>query len=256
MSALVSPGQHAALEGLRALYPPPAWVTGATPVGDAEFLFQMVASQAPVRVAEVGVAAGVSSAVLLYALDALPGQERRELHSCDPAASCYFDPARSTGSAASQMYPRPRAHWQLDTAADAQQLARSLRPASVDLTFIDANHSHPWPLLDLLHLTACAKPGSWVVLHDINLPVLKPQFQAWGAKWLFDAWPFDKIAGGAPRFNIGAVRLPDEFPALAAVAAALFERKWEAAPEARHLALPEWLSPLRGLLDDRLRLCA
>ena len=251
------PASSSSLDGLHALYPPPAWVTGATPVRDAVFLLQMVAAQAPVRVAEIGVAAGVSSAVLLYALDSLPGEGRqRELISCDSEAACYFDACRQTGEAVREIYPRHRSRWRLETGIDARRLARTLNPGSVDLTFIDANHSHPWPLLDLLHLTACARPGSWIVLHDINLPVLKPQFQAWGAKWLFDAWPFEKIAGGAPRFNIGAVKLPDDFSRLVPVAVELLERAWESAPDARQLELPPWLVGVRGLLEERLRLCA
>jgi predicted O-methyltransferase YrrM len=251
------PPTQSAIDGLQHLYPVPAWVTGATPLRDAEFLLEMVTAQAPVRVVEVGVAAGVSSAVLLYSLDTLPGEGwQRELISCDSQAGCYFDASRPTGGAVGEIYPRFRSHWRLETGIGARELARTIQPGSVDLTFIDANHSHPWPLLDLLHLTACAKPGSWVVLHDINLPVLKPQFQVWGAKWLFDAWPFEKVAGGAPRFNIGAVRLPDDFATLVPVATALFRRSWDSAPEPQHLELPPWLAGVATLLGKGLRPCA
>lgn len=88
----------------------PGWVRGATPPGDAAFLRRMVAAHAPARVLELGVAAGVSSAYLLEALDALPDVAGgRELRSCDVQATCYFDAARATGEAVATMYPRPRA---------------------------------------------------------------------------------------------------------------------------------------------------
>lgn len=246
---------QAVVDGVRALFPPPAWVTGSIPIRDAEFLLEMVSAQAPSRVLEVGVAAGVSSAALLYALDTLPADgRRRELFSCDVLAGCYFDPAQPTGGAVAAMYPHPRARWQLET-CDALALATALGPSTVDLTFIDANHAHPWPTIDLLQVTRCARPGSWVVLHDINLPVLKPQFQVWGAKRLYDAWPFEKLAGGAPRFNIGAVRLPDDFAALTPLAHALLVEPWEY-PLPPGLSLPAWLRDVPAAVQPLLRKCA
>ena len=242
-----------AIDGLRALYPAPAWALGSTPPGDAEFLLAMVTQQAPVTVVELGVAAGVSSAVLLYSLDTLPEiAGGRVLHSCDVQPSCYFDAERATGGATATMYPRPRAAWNLDTNTDARRLASKLPPASVDLTFIDANHFHPWPLLDLLHMTAVAKPGSWVILHDTNLPIVNPACQASGAKWLFDEWPFEKRLGGEPRHNIGAVKLPEEFAHLVPFASELVERSWEFAPTLWHVGLPTWFHEVQELVERQI----
>lgn len=61
-----------ARSGLHSLSPAPDWVQGATPVGDAEFLLEMVTAHLPTTMVELGVAAGVSSAFILYALDTLP----------------------------------------------------------------------------------------------------------------------------------------------------------------------------------------
>ena len=150
------------------------------------------------------------------------------------------------------MYPAPRARWILDTNLDTRRLSQSAPPASIDLTFIDANHYHPWPLLDLLHLTVAARPWSWVVLHDINLPAVSPAFQAWGAKWLFEAWPLAKVTGGGADANIGAVQLPGDPRALIPMAARLLERPWEFPPTLWHVALPECLAPLQELVRTRL----
>jgi len=69
-----------ARHGLHALPPAPAWAQGATPLRDAEFLLDLVRANAPVTTIELGVAAGVSSAYLLYALDTLPDVADGRLH--------------------------------------------------------------------------------------------------------------------------------------------------------------------------------
>lgn len=244
-------GQRAR-QARQALRPAPDWAQGATPIGDAEFLLDMVTRHEPSHMVEIGVAAGVSSAFILHALDRLPEvPEGRLLRSCDIQPTCYFDAARATGEAVQTMYPRPRTRWILDTNTDARRLSQTLPLASVDLTFIDANHFHPWPLLDLLHMSVLAKQGSWVVLHDINLPLIAPEFSAWGAKWLFDQWPYEKVAGG-PQQNIGAVRLPDDLTLLIPVAGALLGRKWEFPPTLWHVALPDPFSPIQEWLRLRI----
>jgi predicted O-methyltransferase YrrM len=242
-----------ALLGLRALPPAPDWARGITPICDAEFLLEMVAAYTPANVIELGVAAGVSSAYLLYALDSLADADGgRQLLSCDILPTCYFDASHSTGEARQAIYPTPRARWVLDTNTDARRLSQTLAPASVDLLFIDANHYHPWPLLDLLHLAVAAKPQSWVVLHDINLPTIAPQVTASGAAWLFDSWPFDKLSGGGPQRNIGALKLPVDLKRLVPFAQALLERTWEHQPTLWHVALPEPFAPIQAAINGRL----
>ncbi len=254
MNSATRPAPGRATSGRSGLQPAPDWVQGATPAGDAEFLREMVAVHQPAHMIELGVASGVSTAYLLHALDRLPDVPgRRLLRSCDVQATCYFDAARATGEAVQAMYPLPRTGWILDTNTDARRLSQTLPPQSVDLTFIDANHYHPWPLLDLLHLSVIATRGSWVILHDINLPVIAPEFSAWGAKWLFDEWPFEKAAGGLER-NIGAVRLPEDLDQLVPFATAMLERPWEHAPTLWHVALPDPFSLLQAAIVRRLGL--
>ena len=248
------PATHPAhpIEALDSLYPPPAWAAGALPRHDAQFLLDVIHANQPATVVEIGVASGVSSAVILSALDALPDPAARTLRSCDIVPRCYFDSNYATGEAVASMYPTPRARWVLNTDLDTRRLSQTASPASIDLTFIDANHYHPWPLLDLLHLSVAATPWSWVVLHDINLPLVSPDFQAWGAKWLFEAWPLAKVTGGGPEGNIGAVQLPGDPRTLIPMAARLLERPWEFPPTLWHVALPACLSPLQELVRIRL----
>jgi predicted O-methyltransferase YrrM len=237
--------------GLEAMYAPPAWATGYISGGDAEFLLEMVAAHQPRTVLELGVASGASSAALLFALDQLPDAEGRVLRSCDVRRTCYFNEAYETGQACREMYPVSRARWHRDFSTDARRIVRALPSGSVDLTFIDANHCHPGPLLDLLHLTAVARPGSWVVLHDIRLPIQHPEYQVFGPRWLFQAWPFNKVATGGQWVSIGAVQLPDDPAQLAAMALSLLQKPWEATPRLTDIDLPPAFAAIQDAVAAR-----
>ena len=103
---------------------------------------------------------------------------------------------------------------------DARFVSQIAEPNELELAFIDADHRHPLPLLDLLQLAPCMRPGSWVLLHDTRLGTLtrqeidagcKPMFgPAYGAEWLFAHWSFPKVSGG----NIGVAQLSVEKGAL------------------------------------------
>ena len=238
---------------LRAMYSPPEWAKGFISRNDAEFLYQLISTLQPRTVVELGVASGASSAAILCGLDQLPEiAGGRVLYSCDVRSTCYFDPAFATGQACAEMYPNARTRWRTEFDADARRLARVLPRSSVDLTFIDANHAHPWPLLDLLHVTAVARPHSWVVLHDVDLPIHYPEYQVYGPRWLFEAWPFNKIKGVGRWVSIAAVQLPEDPTALIPVAQRLLARPWEHSPELGCIDLPRPLAPIQALLANRL----
>jgi glycosyltransferase involved in cell wall biosynthesis/predicted O-methyltransferase YrrM len=243
----------AAIDALRGMYHPPAWVQGGCSGGDAEFLLELVTAIDPKLVVELGVASGTSSAALLFAMDRLPAwPTERLLISGDVRPTCYFDPARATGAAVHDMYPRHRTTWLLDTDTDARRLRQTVPPGSADLCFIDANHSHPWPLLDLLHLSTVARPESWIALHDIELPRLYPQFPDHGAQWLFAAWPFNKVHGVGGSVNIGAVQLPRDLEQLVPVALELLRRPWEHTPTTWDVHLPDVFSAVSEFVRPRL----
>jgi hypothetical protein len=189
---------------------------------------ERVATDQPALVVEVGVAAGTSSAALLAALDQLPPPRR--LYSVDVRPTCYFDASKATGSAVDEMYPTYTTRWIQDFEADARKVGLSLGVGTVDFAFIDANHHHPFPLLDVLHLAPVMRPGAWIALHDIELPRLYPQFQSHGPMWLFECWPGPKIRGEGDAENIGAVQMPADLETLAPMAVALLDRKWEGQP--------------------------
>jgi predicted O-methyltransferase YrrM len=227
----------AASAALRAMFHPPAWVRGGISSQDAVFLLELVRATAPYRIVELGVAAGTSSAGLLFALDhATEDANSGELFSVDVRETCYFDPSRPTGGAVAEMYPAHRASWISETDPNgARRFSAEGWEGVIDLAFIDATHDHPCPLLDLLYLAPALRPRAWVALHDIDLPNLNPN-EGSGAMWLFEAWPFSKFRPMGEVSNIGAVQLPTDLGALVPMALDLLTRPWEAAPSAEGLA--------------------
>ncbi len=231
---------------------PPSWVTGHISAEDAQFLIDFVRDEQPSLVVELGIASGASSAALLYALDRLDGA--RMLVSADTQTTCYFNRQRKVGAAVAEMYPHYRATWRCST-ADARRV-RALLPASrIDFAFIDADHSHPMPLFDVLHLAPWMKPEGWIALHDVALPELYPQYQSHGPLWLFRAWPGTKLDGsatGAP--NIGAIRLPRDLTDLIPMANMLLDaREWEYVPSTSEIDLPILFGTVQSRASTRLR---
>jgi len=219
------------------------------------FLVELVRVEDPTTVVEVGVAAGTSSAALLFALDLCPPGRDRRLYSVDVRPTCYFDPRRKVGSAVAEMYPHHQARWILETRVGVRTATPVIAPvAPIDLAFVDANHHHPYPLLDVLHLAPAMRAGAWIALHDIELPRLYPEFQSHGPMWLFEAWPGAKVHGEGDAENIGVIQVPADVRDLVPMAKALLLRPWEQTPTLEEaLPLPPCFIPLEGTVLARRR---
>jgi hypothetical protein len=131
------------------------------------------------------------------------------LDTIDAKEYCLNDPTRPVGYQIAQLMPQHAWRVRLHQGNDARLLPQIARPNGFDLAFIDADHQHPRPLLDLLRVAPFVRKSGWVLLHDIDLPRIAathdlPGAAPAGAQWLFAQWPYPKISGG----NIGAVKLP------------------------------------------------
>jgi predicted O-methyltransferase YrrM len=200
----------------------PAWAKGYVNYRDAQFLWDLVEAVRPDTIAEIGTASGVSTGLLAAAADYFGGtaKPRGTVHSFDIAERCYFDQSRMVGAAALEALPHLREAIRLNPCRTAIDAARSFGVGEVDLAFIDGDHRHPTPTLDLLALLHALRPGAWVVLHDIELTEVAKVSRArgvldWdvvtGAETLFHRWPFQKTQPCFPEAwanNIGAIKLP------------------------------------------------
>jgi predicted O-methyltransferase YrrM len=189
--------------------------SGAIGMGDLLFLHAFVNVLAPDRVVEIGTLSGFSAAVIA---DAVAQQQRPESESVvvdtiDLSQRCMTDQTKPVGFEIPQLVPRLSSRIRVHAGQDARYVEQIARAGELQLVFIDADHQHPRPTLDLIRVSRFVRPGGWAIVHDIELGPLGERVRAagvafehgpFGAQWLFEAWPFEKISGG----NIGALRLP------------------------------------------------
>lgn len=197
--------------------------SGAIGVPDLLFLHAFVSLSPGDHAVEIGTLSGFSSAVIA---DALGGRGQSSssvlVDTIDINDFCINDPDRRVGYAIPQIAPELPSRVRIHAGKDARVLPEIARPNEFDVAFIDGDHQHPRPLLDLLRVAPFVRRGGWVVLHDIALAAIAlrdgiPGDAPRGAEWLWQEWPFAKISGG----NIGAVKLPLHLADLVRIALAM-----------------------------------
>ena len=205
----------------------PAWAKGTITLEDATFFDAVLDRVRPSQVHEIGVASGTSSALILNTLAAQQNPAPTWLHSYDLFPKCYFDPSRAVGDATREMVPHLLSRWKLNTGVTALDVLPDANLRSRPLYFIDANHIHPWPGLDLLALLPGLRPGDCLVLHDINLPEkFAGQFMEFGAQNLFQDWLGPRIEPDVHIPNIGAIFMPDDPTLVLPSLLRYFSRPW------------------------------
>lgn len=220
----------------------PNWITGSLSESDTRFLFRMTLEYALDEIIELGTGSGFSTAILCQALNWLnkAGLIRRDFRVLSYDASPYFyaDKSRRVGDAAREQLPLDLLdHISFRHRYRALDVARRHGANSVGMMFIDANHNHPWPTLDLLAVLHCLKPDGILVFHDINLPLVNPAFSAWGVKYLFDGLRVEKrFPKDVDLPNIGSIRVPQDKRELRGqLADILFRNEWQGYVPNRYL---------------------
>jgi predicted O-methyltransferase YrrM len=230
------------------------YYAGSIGPNDYLFLTAVIGIVAPARIVEIGTLTGFSTGLIAAALAHSHGSKRANcVDTIDRLAQCAVDQTRPTGFEISEVFGELASMIRVHAPQDARFVSQIAGPNELELAFIDADHRHPLPLLDLLQLVPCMRPASWVILHDTRLGTLTRQaFEAgckqtleppFGAEWLFAHWPFRKISGG----NIGVIQLPVEKRALISFALRLMAIPFQITGQHEHAtrtALYESLSAL------------
>ncbi len=237
VAAALNSARHAPTEGELAFLKKAAETE--LPIGNVgpanlSFLAAVTSAIGATRILEIGTASGASSA-LLASIAASTLVERNLkpdgilLSTIDKKSHCLFDESKPIGFMIAALAPELVPHIAVHTGQDSF-LARSIiQPGSLDLVFIDGNHQHPWPLIDVLNVLPLTRPGAWLILHDTELPRVAASLglpARYGAKWIFDSWPHRKVGSD----NIGAIALPQDHRTLRPFLKEMSAREFEVAP--------------------------
>jgi predicted O-methyltransferase YrrM len=188
---------------------------------DYFFLTALVSILAPQRVIEIGTLTGFSAAIIAAAIHRQHGAaDRINVETIDAHTHCSIDETRPIGFEIPELIPELVSTVRVHTGRHSDFVREIAARDEFGLAFIDADHRHPWPLLDVLRLAPFVQGGGWILLHDIQLGTYGQEQRAagqsleggmpYGAEWLFERWPFRKIRS----FHIGAIQLPSRKQAL------------------------------------------
>ena len=195
------------------------------------FLSAFASILAPERAVEVGTLAGFSAAIIAAALHRRhPYSKGVLVETIDKNTYSVVEKDKQVGFQIPDIIPDFPDAVRVHAPAESEAIKEFAVPGELQLVFIDANHQHPQPLLDLLRAVPYVRSGGWILLHDIKLGTLSRASNqnllrgaSFGAEWLFGYWPFRKIAGG----NIGAVQIPVQKTAIIPVALRLMALPFE-----------------------------
>ncbi len=234
------------LEFLRSMTNRTIQYPGTIGVSDCFFLTAFISILAPRHVVEIGTLTGFSAAIIAAALRRQRGKNGESwVDTIDVLSKCLIDETRPTGYEVAESFSQLASMIRLHIPHDSTVVGELAKRDELEVVFIDADHRHPMPLLDLLRLTPYMRSRGWIVLHDIQLGTMGRQAidagqtlrwgTAYGVEWLFDAWPFEKISGG----NIGAVQLPNDRSVLIPFALRLMSVPFEIAERAARVVWRE-----------------
>lgn len=212
---------------------------GGISAQDYFFLTALVSILAPHRVIEIGTLTGFSAAIIAAAIFRRHGNANAiSVETIDASAQCIVEETRPVGFEIPEMIPEFASTVRVHPQRKSDFVRELSASGKFDLGFIDADHRHPWPLLDVLRLAPSLQAGGWIVLHDIQLATYGQQRREAGqplegetpngAECLFARWPFRKISSA----HIGAIELPLRQSALIPFALRLMEEPFEVADKA------------------------
>lgn len=204
------------------------WKPGFASVSadEAIFLRDMCRLAGARVVLEIGTASGLSSALLIKCLETVSGAQFRTI---DCATTFWDGSGRQTGFLIDEHCAKTTVDARVMRGATAFDAAAVLSDRPADLIFIDANHQHPWPLIDTLLTLPNLSPSGVMVHHDLDLYRKQDRVRGIGPKYLFDQLP-DVLRLRSPAApNIFALRMPPDTIALASRIADAFLYPWSLA---------------------------
>lgn len=139
---------------------------------ESAFLLGVIEHYRPKTIVEVGVASGVTTAMILKKL--LQSNYQAKLYSLDLLNYCVENNKKLTGYYASEYYSNlisDNLTFNLFTGSVSAKYFQNIE-GIIDLLILDTSHVIPGEILDFLLFLPKMAEGSLVILHDINLQFL------------------------------------------------------------------------------------
>jgi predicted O-methyltransferase YrrM len=156
---------------------------GSISAKEALFLQSGIARYKPKRFIEIGTASGLSTGFIALFLHANGGDE---LITLDLDTTFWMDKSKPTGFLAEQIYPDKDVSIEYVRGHNVLYVDQYLSDKKFDMAFIDANHQHPWPTLDMICLLPVMVKGALIYHHDLALYKKQDPTIGIGPKYLFD----------------------------------------------------------------------
>ncbi len=177
---------------------------------ESAFLNGIIRKHKPLKILEIGVAAGASSVLILNAIKDLPGAH---LHSIDLSTSYYKNALLKTGFLIKNSFPELMNKWTLHTGGLALEFMDSIG-SGIDLCLLDTSHKNPGELLDFLMVYPYLKKDALLVIHDIAYHLNFSSQFGFTCAMLFSALKGEKYMpctlSETTMPNIGMVHLTDQ----------------------------------------------
>ena len=157
--------------------------TSAMSIEQKCFLMEIINDKKMQNVLEIGVFMGVTSVCILKS--GLSVNNKFQLYGIDNNND------KIIGSAVNGLCTdKEKEHYHLYAGYDIFDI-ENITPQNIkfDLVIIDAGHSHPFPLFDLIFSIPYMHNDTIIILHDV-IDYMRPN--AWGESFIFEAWTYEK----------------------------------------------------------------
>lgn len=176
---------------------------------EAHFIQGVISSYRPGNFLEIGTASGMSTGFIAKFMDSCQGNK---LVSIDLDKTFYVDRSKPTGFLAKEIYDGNSVNIELIQGKDSTYVIEAYCDQKFDVAFIDANHQHPWPTLDMIAILPALNNNAPIIHHDLALYRQQNPVCGIGPKYLYDQIPEkQRVLTDGPQKNIYYIKTGEDF---------------------------------------------
>ncbi len=183
---------------------------GSISAQEAMFLQEGIEKHKPQIFLEIGTASGISTGFIALFLS--NNKNHAELFTIDLEETFWVDRSQPTGFLAEKICPNTNTEISYIRNVDSTEVQHKFLDQKIDMAFIDANHQHPWPTLDMISILPFMNRGALIYHHDLALYKHQKPILGIGPKYLFDQIPTNlRIVTPQAKENIYYIITPDNY---------------------------------------------